>query len=347
MKDFGRLHGPGIIRRSTEMPMFYRIPTGILSLDLALAGGLPRSAVSQVYGRKSGGKTTLTFRMLAAAQRQFPSQQVVFVAAEDGWDPTWAAAQGLDLNRVVIIEPDTGEQGVDAIAAILAAGDVAMIAVDSLPGLVPLKAAERSAEDRGFADHANLMHTLSDKLNVGIRAERKRNHYPAIVLVNQVRDLVGAKFPGDRRPGGRQIEHVSQIILRIKNDEKLGRDALGTEYVDHNVHSFSIEKNKLGQGPRNGEWRLVRNPSHPRGPGWIDDGDAVIAYGRRFDLVTGSKAAGWRAAGIDQSFSGGIEEASKAMIQFLGDNPEQDRALRLAILSRQRSNVRLPPEGWL
>ena len=347
MRKFEKLYGPGIMRRAPDMPIFFRIPSGILSLDLALAGGLPRSAVTQIYGRKSGGKTTLTYRMLAAAQRRFPDQQAVFVAAEDGWDPAWAKAQGLNLDRIVIVDPDTGEQGVDAIAALLSARDTSFIAVDSLPGLVPFKTMARSAEDRGFADHANLMHALSDKLNTGIRSERKRGHYPAVVLINQVRDIVGGPHPGDRRPGGRQIEHVSQIILRIRNDEKLGRDAHGTECVDHNVHSFSLEKNKLNQGPRNGEWRLVRNPAHPRGPGWIDDGDAVVAYGRRFGLVTGSKAAGWRVAGIDAGFAGGIEDASKAMIQFLGDNPAADAALRTAILSVQRANVGLAPDGWL
>ena len=339
--DTQRIHGANIIRRASQAGNWQHIPLDIFTLDMAQHGGLPRSCISMYYGWESAGKTMCAMRAIANAQKMFPDMKAVLIDAEGTYDPPWGAVHGIDNDALVYVQPDYGEQALDITNQLVRAKDVSILVVDSIPALVPLAITEKSLEDDTVALQARLINKFIGVANQSIIDTRKEDHRPAVLMINQWRSRIA--FRGDTRtlPGGNGLKFFLFNRIELLNKEEMGRDQYGTELVTHNVHSFKVTKNKEGNGIKTGEFKLIRDPSHPLGVGAIDENDVVIAYAKRFDLWTGAGNK-QRLDGVDQTFARMTDGAA-----YLNENPDFARELKLRLISIQREHNGLPPSGWL
>lgn len=333
--------GEEVVRRANERPRWKHIPTGIFTLDMGLLGGVPQSQMTLIYGRESSGKTTTTLRIIANAQRKFPDQQAVLVDVEGTYEENWGARQGIDNSRLLWVQPHTGEQALDAVERFIKVSDVSIVCVDSLAALVPYKEAEGSVEDERPGLQARMIGKFVRKAQAAMLSERARGHLPTLVLLNQWRMKIGV-FKGDPRvlPGGHAQHYAACCKVEMLNKEELGRDEQGFETVDRNHHSFKIAKNKVGTALRHGEFDMIRNPSHPLGQGFIDDGRSVATYAKKLGLVTGAGRY-WNVDGVEQRF-GNLDE----IVTHFYSDMDWYRQFQFRVISAYRESNGIPPDGW-
>lgn len=333
-------HGDKVIARAKDRPCHTHLRTGIFTLDMALFGGIPESTISMLYGWESSGKTTVAMRVAGAAQRKYPDRKVVFIDAEGSFSVPWAERHGVDCDKLILVQPETGEQAVDIIDAVIRAEDTSLVILDSIPALMPVQELEKSAEDATVALQARLIGTLVRKATQALLDERKYGHDVTLLLINQWRNKI--QLMGDNRnlPGGNALKFFAFTRVELKNKEQIGRDAHDVETVDHNDHSFTIGKNKEGTGIRSGEFQMIRNPDHPLGQGFIDDAKTVLTYAKKFGIFTGGGAS-WRIDGLDEKF-GKISEA----IDYMYSDLDFYEALQNRLITIQRDHAGLPTVGW-
>jgi recombination protein RecA len=341
MADVQKVHGGNIMRPATTLSQHRHLPTGIFTLDMALFGGVAESVITQFYGWESSGKTTVAMRVVGAAQRKYPDKTAVFIDAEGTFDLNWARRHGVNVDKLIIVQPETGEQAVDIADAVLRADDTSIVVIDSLPALMPVNELEKSAEDATVALQARLIGRFVRKATQALITERKRGHTPTLLLLNQWRNKIAMMGDNRQLPGGNALRFFVSTNVEILNKEKLGRDQFDVETVEVNEHSFRITKNKLGTGIRTGEFDMIRNPSHPYGAGWIDDAKTVLTYAKKFGVFTGGGSS-WRIDGLDEKF-GRIQDA----IDHLYSDLDYFEALKFRLISLQREHAGMNPDGWL
>jgi len=200
------------------------IPTGALSLDIALGvGGIPRGRVVEIYGPESSGKTTVALHILAEAQKM--GGTAAFIDAEHALDPVYARRLGVDIDNLLVSQPDTGEQALEIAEALVRSGAVDVIVVDSVAALVPRAEIEGEMGDSHVGLQARLMSQALRKLTGAI----SKSHTVAI-FINQIREKVGVMFGNPEvTPGGRALKFYASVRLEIRKTETLkhGADIVG------------------------------------------------------------------------------------------------------------------------
>ncbi|OED59459.1 recombinase RecA [Acholeplasma laidlawii] len=200
------------------------IPSGSIALDIALGiGGYPRGRIIEVYGPESSGKTTLTLHAMASAQKQ--GGTVAFIDAEHALDPNYAKALGVDIDNLVLSQPDTGEQALDIAEALIKSGSIDMIVIDSVAALVP------EAEIAGdmSANHVGLQARMMSQAMRKMSGVISKSNVVAI-FINQIREKVGVMFGNpETTPGGRALKFFSSVRLEIRRAEaiKQGSEMIG------------------------------------------------------------------------------------------------------------------------
>ncbi|WP_418789929.1 recombinase RecA [Phosphitispora sp. TUW77] len=200
------------------------IPTGALSLDIALGvGGIPRGRVVEIYGPESSGKTTVALHILAEAQKM--GGTAAFIDAEHALDPIYARKLGVDIDNLLVSQPDTGEQALEIAEALVRSGAVDVIVVDSVAALVPRAEIEGEMGDSHVGLQARLMSQALRKLTGAI----SKSHTVAI-FINQLREKVGVMFGNpETTPGGRALKFYASVRLEVRKTETLkhGADIVG------------------------------------------------------------------------------------------------------------------------
>jgi len=208
-KQFGK----GAIMRLGEGVQFdvESIPTGIFSLDKALGiGGLPRGRVIEIYGPESSGKTTLTLSIIA--QGQSKEGVAAFIDAEHAFDPSYARLIGINLDDLLISQPDTGEQALEIVEALVRSNAVDLIVVDSVAALVPRAEIEGNMGEGQIALQARLMSQALRKLTAAINKSKT-----CVVFINQIREKVGVMFGSPEvTPGGRALKFYSSVRIDLR-----------------------------------------------------------------------------------------------------------------------------------
>jgi recombination protein RecA len=287
------------------------IPTGSLALDIALGvGGVPRGRVIEVYGPESSGKTTVSLHMIAESQKMGGS--AAFVDAEHALDPIYAKALGVDIDNLLVSQPDTGEQALEICEALVRSGAIDIIVVDSVAALVPRAEIEGEMGDSHVGLHARLMSQALRKLTGAISKSRT-----TVVFINQIREKVGVMFGNpETTTGGRALKFYSSIRLEVRRVETLKQ---GQEMVGNRTR-VKVVKNKVAPPFKQADFDIMY------GEGISREG-SIIDVAAEFDII--SKSGAW------YSYEGErLGQGRENVKEFLKQNPAIANAVEQKIRKR-------------
>ena len=297
-KDFGNGSIMKLGEASSKMNIEV-IPTGALSLDIALGvGGIPRGRVIEIYGPESSGKTTVALHMIAEAQKL--GGYAAFIDAEHALDPEYARRLGVDVDNLLISQPDNGEQALEIADALVRSGAIDIIVIDSVAALVPRAEIEGEMGDSHVGLQARLMSQALRKLT-GLIAKSKC----ATVFINQIREKVGVMFGNpETTTGGRALKFYATVRMDVRRVETLknGNDMIGSRT------RVKIVKNKVAPPFKQAEFDIMY------GEGISHEG-CIVDLGVELELIT--KSGAWYSYG-DVRLGQGKEKAK----EYLKDNPE-------------------------
>jgi recombination protein RecA len=295
------------------------IPTGSLALDIALGvGGIPRGRVIEVYGPESSGKTTLTLHMIAEAQKR--SGIAAFIDAEHALDPRYARNLGVNIENLLVSQPDTGEQALEITESLVRSGAIDIIAIDSVAALVPRAEIEGDMGDAHMGLQARLMSQALRKLTGVINKSRT-----SVIFINQIRMKIGVMFGSpETTTGGNALKFYSSVRLDIRRIEtiKKGTDAIG------NRVKVKVAKNKVAPPFKLAEFDIM----YDRG---ISKEGELLDLGTNLNIL--QKSGTWYSYG-EERIGQGREIAKK----FLHDNPSVmdkiDKEIRDKYFGREGEN---------
>ena len=297
-----RQFGRGTIMRlgdSTVPRDIDAIPTGSLGLDAALGiGGLPRGRVVEIYGPESSGKTTLSLEVIAQAQRR--GGTAAFVDAEHALDPGYAEKIGLDIDDLLVSQPDTGEQALEITDALVRSGAVDVVVIDSVAALTPKAEIEGEMGDSHVGLHARLMSQALRKLTANIKRSNT-----LVIFINQIRMKIGVMFGSpETTTGGNALKFYSSVRLDIR---RIGAIKKGDEVIGNETR-VKIVKNKIAPPFKNVQFDILY------GEGVSLHGE-LLDYGVAHGLV--EKSGAWYGYGSDR-----IGQGRDNARNFLKQHPE-------------------------
>ena len=301
LANIEKTYGKGTVMRLGENThvMVESIPTGSLSLDLALGiGGVPKGRIVEIYGPESSGKTTLALHIVAEAQKR--GGEVAFIDAEHALDPTYARALGVDIDSMLISQPDTGEQGLEICEALVRSGAIDVVVVDSVAALTPRAEIEGDMGDSHVGLLARLMSQALRKLAGSIA---KTNCI--VVFINQLREKVGVVYGNPEvTTGGRALRFYASVRMEVRRVESLKN---GSEIIGNRT-KVKVVKNKVAPPFREAEFDIMY------GEGISKVGE-ILDLGVRLEIV--SRSGTWFNYG-DVRLGQGRDNAK----EFLKANPE-------------------------
>ncbi len=296
------------------------IPSGSLALDIALGvGGFPRGRIIEIYGPESSGKTTVALHAIAEVQKS--GGQAAFIDAEHALDPLYASKLGINIDELLLSQPDTGEQALEIAEALVRSGAVDIIVVDSVAALVPKAEIEGEMGDSHVGLQARLMSQALRKLSGAINKSKV-----IAIFINQLREKVGVMFGNpETTPGGRALKFYSTIRLDIRRIEsvKQGNDIVG------NRTRIKVVKNKVAPPFKQCEVDIMY------GEGVSKEG-SIVDIGTEMDIV--QKSGAWFSYSGDRLGQG--RENAK---QFLKDNPSVREAIEKKIRENSNLITTIPP----
>lgn len=274
------------------------ISTGSLGLDIALGGGIPKGRVVEIYGPEASGKTTLALHVIAEAQRT--SGTVAFVDAEHALDPEYSRKIGVDLDNLLVSQPDTGEQALEITETLVRSNAVDVVVVDSVAALVPKAEIEGEMGDSHVGLQARLMSQALRKLTGTVSKSNT-----TVIFINQLRMKIGVMFGSpETTPGGQALKYYSSVRIEVRRTQAIKQ---GEETVGNNVKS-KVVKNKVAPPFKTAEFDIMYNE------GISGSGD-VLDLAVKHELVT--KSGAWYAYEGEK-----IGQGREAAKQYLKDNPK-------------------------
>ncbi len=307
VKHIEKQYGKGAIMRLGEAPAISVdvIPTGSLALDAALGvGGVPRGRIIEIFGPESSGKTTLALHIMAEAQKL--GGACAFIDAEHAFDARYAANLGVDLDNLLVSQPDTGEQAMNICDTLVRSGALDVIVVDSVAALVPQAEIQGDMGDSHVGLQARLMSQALRKLTGTINRTRT-----VLIFINQLREKIGVMFGNpETTTGGRALKFYASVRMDIR---RIGAIKEGTEVVGNRT-KVKIVKNKVAPPFREAEFDIIY-------------GEGISVLGELVDLAVEhhiiQKSGSWYAYGKERIGQG--REAAKT---WLKEHPELQEKIR-------------------
>lgn len=312
-----KTYGKGSIMRLDE-EAYLNIPgisTGALSLDLALGGrGIPRGRIVEIFGPESSGKTTLALTVAAHAQKD--GGVAAFIDAEHALDPSWARRLGVDIDNLLVSQPDTGEQALEICELLVRSNAVDIIVIDSVAALIPRAEIEGEMGDSHVGLQARLMSQAMRKLT-GVIARSNCT----VVFINQIREKIGVMFGSpETTPGGRALKFYSSVRIDIRRTSSI---KVADEAVGNRVRA-RVVKNKVAPPFRDTEFDIMFN----EGISWSGD---LLDLAVNENIV--NKSGAWYSYG-DVRIGQGREKAK----EFVKENLEMADEIREAVLDKRVPN---------
>ena len=275
------------------------IPTGALSLDIALGiGGVPRGRIIEIYGPESSGKTTLALHVIAEAQKT--GGEAAFIDAEHALDPVYAKKLGVDIDNLIVSQPDTGEQALEITEALVRSGALDVIVVDSVAALVPKAEIDGDMGDSHMGLQARLMSQALRKLAGAINKSKT-----VLIFINQLREKIGVMFGNpETTTGGRALKFYASVRMDIRRIENIKQDG----EVKGNRVRVKVIKNKVAPPFREAEFDIVY------GQGISKEGN-ILDMAVNLDIV--EKAGSWFSYNGER-----IGQGRENVKKYLKENPE-------------------------
>jgi recombination protein RecA len=322
--DITKRYGDGAIMRLGESSqlMVEAIPTGSLSLDIALGvGGIPRGRITEIYGPESSGKTTLAQHIVAEAQRL--GGTCAFVDMEHALDPVYASRCGVDVENLLISQPDMGEQALEITETLVRSGAVDVIVVDSVAALVPRAEIEGDMGDSPMGMQARLMSQALRKLSGAIKQTNT-----AVVFTNQLRQKIGVMFGNpETTTGGMALKFYASVRLDVRRIQSI---KLGSEIIGSRTR-VRVVKNKVAAPFRKAEFDIMYNE------GISKVGD-LLDLGVELDII--DKRGSYYSYG-DVRLGQGRENSK----DYLRENPDLAEEIELAVRQQAMDNELYMPFG--
>ena len=295
-KNYGK---GAIMRLGDDIPINVEaISTGSLTLDLALGiGGVPRGRIVEIYGPESSGKTTLALHILASAQKG--GGEVAFIDVEHALDPSYARALGVDIDSLLISQPDTGEQALEIVEALVRSGALDVVVVDSVAALLPRSELEGEMGDSSVGVVARLMSQALRKLAGTVSKTRT-----IVIFINQLREKVGVMYGNpETTPGGRALKYFSSVRIDVRRVETLKS---GGEMIGNRTKAKVI-KNKVAPPFKEAEFDIIY-------------GEGISKIGEILDIAVDleiiDKAGAWFTVGETRL------QGRDAVKEYLKENPD-------------------------
>ena len=275
------------------------IPTGALGLDIALGiGGVPRGRIVEIYGPESSGKTTLALHVIAEAQKM--NGEAAFIDAEHALDPVYAKHLGVDIDNLIVSQPDTGEQALEITEALIRSGALDVIVVDSVAALVPKAEIDGDMGDSHIGLQARLMSQALRKLAGAINKSKT-----VIIFINQLREKIGVMFGNpETTTGGRALKFYASVRLDIRKIENIKQDG----EVKGNRVRVKVIKNKVAPPFREAEFDIVYGEG-------ISKAGNILDMAVNLDII--EKSGSWFSYNGDR-----IGQVRENVKKYLKENPE-------------------------
>ncbi|MCE2874303.1 MAG: recombinase RecA [Planctomycetaceae bacterium] len=321
MSQIEKAHGKGSIMRldGNDVPVIQGVSTGALSLDLALGGrGLPKGRVVEVFGPESSGKTTLALTVIANSQKR--GGIAAFIDAEHALDPSWAKRLGVNLDELLVSQPDTGEQALEICEMLVRSNAVNVIVVDSVAALIPRAEIEGEMGDSHVGLQARLMSQALRKLTGAIAKSDC-----IVIFINQLREKIGVMFGSpETTTGGRALKFYASVRVDIR---RIGQIKEGERAVGNRTRA-KVVKNKIAPPFREAEFDIM-----------FDEGISVTGDVLDMAVADGvvDKAGAWFSYGDTRLGQG--REASKS---FLRQSPDLLERIRKEVLEKRLANPNGP-----
>lgn len=304
LKQIERQYGQGSIMRLGEATSLNVevIPTGAISLDIALGvGGLPRGRIVEIFGPEASGKTTVALHVVAEAQKH--GGIAAFIDAEHALDPKYAKAIGVNIDNLLISQPDTGEQALEICEALVRSGAIDVVVIDSVAALVPKAEIEGDMGDSHVGLQARLMSQAMRKLSGTVAKSRA-----ICIFINQLREKVGIMFGNPEvTPGGRALKFYSSVRLDVRKIQSIKSSSSGDDYVGNRVKT-KVVKNKVASPFRIAEFDIMYGQG-------ISSVGCILDEAVAKEII--SKAGSWYSFG-DERLGQGRENVK----DFLQKNPD-------------------------
>lgn len=298
------------------------VSTGSLNIDIALGiGGLPKGRIVEIYGPESSGKTTLTLHAIAEAQKA--GGTAAFIDAEHALDPAYAEKLGVDVDNLLVSQPDTGEQALEIADMLVRSGGVDIVVVDSVAALTPKAEIEGDMGDSHMGLQARLMSQALRKLTANIKRTNT-----LVIFINQIRMKIGVMFGSpETTTGGNALKFYSSVRLDIR---RIGAIKKGDEVVGNETR-VKIVKNKVSPPFKQAEFEILYNQG-------ISRAGEIIDLGVKCNLI--DKAGAWYSCNGNR-----IGQGKENVRQYLLDNPELMADLEGQIREQMMPKTKAASEG--
>lgn len=275
------------------------ISSGSLSLDIALGGGLPVGRIVEIYGPESSGKTTVALSAIASAQRQ--GLQCAFIDAEHALDPSYAAKLGVDIDSLLVAQPDTGEQALEITDALVRSGAVSVVIVDSVAALTPKAEIEGGIGDSHMGLHARMMSQAMRKLKGNINTSKA-----IVIFINQIRMKIGVMFGNpETTTGGNALKFYASVRMDVR---RIGAVKDKDNNPVGNETRVKIVKNKVAPPFRQAEFKILYGEG-------ISHSNEILTLAESAKIIT--KVGAWYSLG-----EGRIGQGKANAVEWLKQNPE-------------------------
>ena len=306
-----RQFGAGTVMRMGDkrLEKIPSIPTGSLGLDIALGiGGLPKGRICEIYGPESSGKTTLTLEVIAQCQKL--GGTAAFIDAEHALDPIYAEKLGVNVDELLVSQPDTGEQALEVADIMVASGGIDILVIDSVAALVPKAEIEGEMGDHHIGLQARLMSQALRKITGNVQRSNT-----LVIFINQIRHKIGVMFGSpETTAGGNALKFYASVRMDIR---RIGTVKDGDEVVGNETR-VKVVKNKVSPPFKQAEFQIIYNKG-------INRLGEIIDRGVDLDII--EKAGAW------YSYNGEkIGQGKSKSIEFLDENPKLQSAIEKQVL---------------